>query len=217
MPTACSCSACATCSALICRPCSTAIHPSAACSRANPPFLPLLDLLNAADIAPLWGEDETIGWIYQYFNCRKSGKRMREAVRRAAQQPRTGGAQPVLHPALCGGVPGRQHVGAAVVQPDWRADGSASIAATISGPQAGRTARTGRRRLRDPRTIKLLDPACGSMHFGLYAFDVSETSIARPGRGSRRTGRAVCGRPMDGGAWPRTTLMKMPSCETCRG
>ena len=27
---------------------------------------------------------------------------------------------------------------------------------------------------RDPRGIKLLDPACGSMHFGLYAFDVFE-------------------------------------------
>ena len=29
-----------------------------------------------------------------------------------------------------------------------------------------------RPRLRDPRTLKLLDPACGSMHFGLYAFDL---------------------------------------------
>ncbi len=28
------------------------------------------------------------------------------------------------------------------------------------------------RPMRDPRTLKLLDPACGSMHFGLYAFDV---------------------------------------------
>jgi hypothetical protein len=28
--------------------------------------------------------------------------------------------------------------------------------------------------LRDPRTLKLLDPACGSMHFGLYAFDLFE-------------------------------------------
>ncbi len=27
-------------------------------------------------------------------------------------------------------------------------------------------------RLRDPRSLKLLDPACGSMHFGLYAFDL---------------------------------------------
>src|ERR1039458_995612 len=31
-------------------------------------FLRLLDLLNAADLEPLWGEDETIGWVYQYFN-----------------------------------------------------------------------------------------------------------------------------------------------------
>jgi hypothetical protein len=29
-------------------------------------------------------------------------------------------------------------------------------------------------KLRDPRTLKLLDPACGSMHFGLYAFDLFE-------------------------------------------
>src|SRR5690606_11460959 len=28
------------------------------------------------------------------------------------------------------------------------------------------------RPLKDPRTIRLLDPACGSMHFGLYAFDL---------------------------------------------
>ena len=40
----------------------------------------------------------------------------------AAQQPRAGGAQPVLHAALRGGVPGRQHAGAALVQRDRRAD-----------------------------------------------------------------------------------------------
>lgn len=31
------------------------------------------------------------------------------------------------------------------------------------------------RPLKDPREIRLLDPACGSMHFGLYAFDLFET------------------------------------------
>ena len=30
------------------------------------------------------------------------------------------------------------------------------------------------RPLKDPRTILMLDPACGSMHFGLYAFDLYE-------------------------------------------
>ena len=35
-----------------------------------------------------------------------------------------------------------------------------------------------RRPLKDPREIRLLDPACGSMHFGLYAFDLFETIYA---------------------------------------
>src|SRR5262245_30151209 len=30
------------------------------------------------------------------------------------------------------------------------------------------------RPLKDPREIRVLDPACGSMHFGLYAFDLLE-------------------------------------------
>jgi hypothetical protein len=30
------------------------------------------------------------------------------------------------------------------------------------------------RPLKDPRSIRMLDPACGSMHFGLYAFDLLE-------------------------------------------
>jgi len=30
------------------------------------------------------------------------------------------------------------------------------------------------RPLKDPRELKMLDPACGSMHFGLYAFDLFE-------------------------------------------
>ena len=41
-------------------------------------FLRLLDLLNAADLEPLWGEDETIGWIYQYFNSTEERRRMRK-------------------------------------------------------------------------------------------------------------------------------------------
>lgn len=31
------------------------------------------------------------------------------------------------------------------------------------------------RPIKDPRQIRLIDPACGSMHFGLYAFDLLET------------------------------------------
>ena len=85
-PIACSCSACAISIAPTCPSCSTATVANGRLFPREPPLLPLLDLINAADIEPLWGEDETIGWIYQYFNiARKSAKRCatRSARRRA--------------------------------------------------------------------------------------------------------------------------------------
>ena len=41
-------------------------------------LLACLDLLNAADVDAFWAEDETIGWIYQYYNDPAERKRMRE-------------------------------------------------------------------------------------------------------------------------------------------
>ncbi len=45
----------------------------------------VLDRLNAPDLARLWAEDETIGWIYQYFNPKEE----RDAMRAASQAPRS--------------------------------------------------------------------------------------------------------------------------------
>ena len=47
-------------------------------------LLKLLDLLDAPDLERLWAEDETIGWIYQYFNSKEE----RQAMRAASQAPR---------------------------------------------------------------------------------------------------------------------------------
>lgn len=44
----------------------------------EPALLGLLELLNAADLEHLWAEDETIGWIYQYYNDESERKKMRE-------------------------------------------------------------------------------------------------------------------------------------------
>lgn len=44
----------------------------------------VLDQLNRQDLAHLWAEDETIGWVYQYYNDPHERKRMRES-----QAPRT--------------------------------------------------------------------------------------------------------------------------------
>ena len=40
-------------------------------------LLTLLDKINAVDLAHLWAEDETIGWIYQYFNSVEERRQMR--------------------------------------------------------------------------------------------------------------------------------------------
>jgi hypothetical protein len=136
----------------------------------EPALLPLLDLLNAADIDPLWAEDETIGWIYQYFNSKEERKAMRDAspaprnsrelaIRNQFFTPRyvveflVDNTLGRLWFNWTGGWTGlRDRCQYLLVQP-------------VEIPEPAR-------RLRDPRTIKLLDPACGSMHFGLYAFDL---------------------------------------------
>ena len=40
-------------------------------------LLALLNAINHPDLAPLWGDDETIGWIYQYFNSQEERRKMR--------------------------------------------------------------------------------------------------------------------------------------------
>ena len=42
------------------------------------PLEKLLSILNHGDIAGVWGEDETIGWAYQYFNSSDERKKMRD-------------------------------------------------------------------------------------------------------------------------------------------
>ena len=130
----------------------------------------LLELLNHHEVAPLWAHDETIGWIYQYFNSQEE----RRAMRKASQAPRNSRELAVRNQfftpryvveflvdnslgrqwfeATGGNTPLRERCQYLLVTPDEQPE-----------PPS---------KLRDPRTVKLLDPACGSMHFGLYAFDL---------------------------------------------
>jgi hypothetical protein len=136
---------------------------------SEPVLLSLLGLINAADIERLWAEDETIGWIYQYFNSREERKAMREA----SQAPRNSRELAVRNQFftpryvvefLVDNTLGRLWF-------DWTGgqtvlrDCQYLLVKPDEKPEPAL-------RLRDPRTIKLLDPACGSMHFGLYAFDL---------------------------------------------
>jgi hypothetical protein len=133
-------------------------------------LLQVLKLVNDPEIETLWAEDETIGWIYQYFNS----KQERKAMRDASQAPRNSRELAVRNQfftpryvveflvdntlgrlwfnATGGATRLRDRCQYLLVKPDEQPEAAA--------------------RLRDPRTLKLLDPACGSMHFGLYAFDL---------------------------------------------
>ena len=41
-------------------------------------FEELLGVLNAPELAAVWAEDETIGWVYQYFNSGDERRQMRD-------------------------------------------------------------------------------------------------------------------------------------------
>lgn len=130
----------------------------------------LLDDLNHFEIEPLWAADETIGWIYQYFNSKEERKAMRDA----SQAPRNSRELAVRNQFftpryvvefLVDNTLGRLWFNATGGQTDLRDRCQYLLVKPDEQPQAAV-------KLRDPRTLKLLDPACGSMHFGLYAFDL---------------------------------------------
>ncbi|MEW8419743.1 MAG: SAM-dependent methyltransferase [Candidatus Thiodiazotropha endolucinida] len=138
-------------------------------------FLELLDLLNAGDMEALWGEDETIGWIYQYFNSPEERKKMRDEAKSGPRNSRELAVRNQFFTPryvvefLVDNSLGRQWFNWTGAQTSL-AD---SCQYLLIKPEE-RTSAEAPTHLRDPRTIKLLDPACGSMHFGLYAFDLFE-------------------------------------------
>ena len=133
-------------------------------------LLQVLNLVNASDLASLWSEDETIGWIYQYFNSKEERKAMRDA----SQAPRNSRELAVRNQFftpryvvefLVDNTLGRLWFNATGGDTSLRDRCQYLLVKPDESPSSAAT-------LRDPRTLKLLDPACGSMHFGLYAFDL---------------------------------------------
>ncbi len=131
---------------------------------------PLIELINHPEVAPFWIEDETIGWIYQYFNSKEERKAMRDesqvprnsrelAVRNQFFTPR------YVVEFLVDNTLGRLWFNATGGQTSLRDKCKYLLVKPDEKPIV-------LNKLRDPRTLKLLDPACGSMHFGLYAFDL---------------------------------------------
>lgn len=132
----------------------------------------LLEVLNALDLAQCWREDESIGWVYQYFNSLDERRAIRDA---AKSGPRNSRELAILNQfftpryivefladntlgrlwwEMCAGdTELRERCAYLMIRPDEQPK---------SLP------------IKDPRDLKVLDPACGSGHFLLYSFDLLE-------------------------------------------
>lgn len=126
----------------------------------------LLSLLNQPDLADAWGEDETIGWVYQYFTPGE----LREEARKASSAPRNS-----YELAFRNQFYTPRYVVAFLADNTlarlwWlMRDGQTALVdhcRYLITPDDD----TPRPAKRDPRTLRVLDPACGSGHFLLYCF-----------------------------------------------
>ncbi|MCA9231626.1 MAG: BREX-1 system adenine-specific DNA-methyltransferase PglX [Planctomycetales bacterium] len=168
----------------------------------GPALTGLLEILNSSALSNLWAEDETIGWVYQYWNSKEERKAMRDAsgaprnsrelaVRNQFFTPRY--VVEFLTDNTLGRIwyemtKGQTRLAetcrylvrrpteiflaedeAAPDLPDDSTEEPLSQEELLKQPVY-----IPHRPVKDPREIRLLDPACGSMHFGLYAFDLFE-------------------------------------------
>jgi hypothetical protein len=131
-------------------------------------FEVLLEVLNGGDLSGVWSEDETIGWVYQFFNSGDERKRMRDE----SQAPRNSRELAVRNqfftPSYVVQFLTDNTLGRTWLQmrkgKTRLADRCAYLVRDEEAPAP--------RPKKDPRDLKLLDPACGSGHFLLYAFEL---------------------------------------------
>jgi hypothetical protein len=155
------------------------------------------EAISAEQFAEIWKADETIGWIYQYYNDEAERKKMREessaprnsrelAVRNQFFTPRY--VVEFLTDNTLGRIWHEMRHGQTVLRDRCsflvRRPTEVFLKVGEAAPESATSNEASReellrqpvhiphRGLKDPREIKLLDPACGSMHFGLYAFDL---------------------------------------------
>lgn len=156
----------------------------------------LLEIINNSELKTIWAEDETIGWIYQYFNSVEERKAMREAsaaprnsrelaVRNQFFTPRY--VVEFLTDNTLGRIWYEMRKGDTRLKEECRylvrRPNEVFLGPGEKAPQRDETDENlsqeellkkpvyiGHRLKKDPRDIRVLDPACGSGHFLLYAF-----------------------------------------------
>ncbi|MDY6876096.1 MAG: SAM-dependent methyltransferase [Chloroflexota bacterium] len=152
----------------------------------------VLDLLNDPALEAVWAEDETIGWIYQYFTPTE----LREEARKASSAPRNSYelafrnqfytpryVVAFLVDNTLGRLWWEMRIGDTrltkqcrylIRLDDTRKDRLTIDDLRLTNEQTieNRKSQIVNRNKRDPRELRILDPAGGSGHFLLYCFDL---------------------------------------------
>jgi hypothetical protein len=132
-------------------------------------FEQLLEILNATELARVWGEDETIGWVYQFFNGQDERKKMREE----SQAPRNSRELAVRNQFFTPRYVVQFLTDNTLGRIWYEMRGTKTVLADkceymVRKPGEEFVPRA----KKDPRDLRVLDPACGSGHFLLYSFDL---------------------------------------------
>lgn len=132
----------------------------------------LIQMINEPELAPAWMAEETIGWVYQFFNELEKAQvfdslfKQKKKVRRQDIAPATQLFTPRwIVRFLVENTLGRLWVN---MHPDSCLIDSLTYLVPLSEPPTGNQPTT----TKLVGDISLLDPACGTMHFGLVAFDL---------------------------------------------
>ena len=135
-------------------------------------FDQLLGILNAQGLATVWGEDETIGWVYQYFNGSDERRKMREE----SQAPRNSRELAVRNQFFTPRYVVQFLTDNTLGRIWYEMRDTQTALADRCEYMVRRPGETfAAREKKDPRDLKVLDPACGSGHCLLYAFDLLAT------------------------------------------
>lgn len=142
----------------------------------RPTLLRLLDLLNTSELTAIWVEDETIGWVYQYFNSKDERSKMRDVKRGGSQAPRDSHELAVRNQFFTPRYVVEFLVDNTLGRTWWEMrPGRTALAEKCRYMVRPPDEEPAPRAPKDPREIRVLDPACGSGHFLLYAYEVLET------------------------------------------
>jgi hypothetical protein len=149
----------------------------------------LLEILNADQLATVWEDDETIGWVYQYFNSSEERKQMRDE----SQAPRNSRELAVRNQFFTPRYVVRFLVDNTLARTWWQMRGGDTRLSEVCEFLVLDNAEDLAREKKDPRDIKTsTQPAAPATSFSMHSIS-SRPSTKSPGtttRPRRRPARA---------------------------